>query len=296
VNVGNRHFEHLQGRASWHPKLLLWPLLKQLVADKLLARLGGRLRLAISGGAALSADNARTFIGLGMHILQGYGLSETSPVVGVNRIHDNLPSSIGQKLPNIEVRLGEHNALEVRGPSVMMGYWNNEAASKSMFTADGWLNTGDVASIDAQGHITITGRIKEIIVLSNGEKVPPNDMEAAILADPLFEQVMVVGEGKAYLGLLAVINRERWVAAMHERGLPDEWPESLHSSQTKAYALQRVTQQLHAFPGYARIRRVALLSEPWTTDNGLLTPTLKVKRNKVLELYRKDFDSLYDGY
>jgi long-chain acyl-CoA synthetase len=296
VDVGNRQFEHQQGRASWHPKLLLWPILKKLVADKLIARLGGRMRLAISGGAALSADNARTLIGLGMHILQGYGLSETSPVISVNREHDNLPSSVGLKLPNVEVRLGEHNALEVRGPSVMMGYWNNESATKAMIRTDGWLNTGDVASIDAQGHITITGRIKEIIVLSNGEKMPPNDMEAAILSDPLFEQVMVVGEGKAYLGLLAVVNRERWVEAMHERGLADEWPESLHSPQAKAYALQRVTQQIQAFPGYARIRKVALLAEPWTTDNGLLTPTLKVKRAKVLERFRKDHDSLYDGY
>jgi long-chain acyl-CoA synthetase len=199
-------------------------------------------------------------------------------------------------LPNLEIRLGEHNALEVRGPSVMLGYWNNEEATRAMIGSDGWLNTGDVASIDAGGRITITGRIKEIIVLSNGEKIPPNDMEAAILADPLFEQVLVVGEGKAYLGLLAVVNRERWVSAMRERNLPAEWPESLHSSQTKAYALQRVTQQLHAFPGYARIRKIALLDEHWTADNGMLTPTLKIKRNKVLELHRKDCESLYDGY
>ena len=296
VAVGYRRFEHAQGRASWHPKLLLWPLLKALVADKLTARLGGRLRVAISGGAALSMDNARTFIGLGLPILQGYGLSETSPVISVNRLHDNLPSSVGQPVPNLEVRLGEHNALEVRGPSVMMGYWNNETATSAMISADGWLNTGDVASIDTAGRIAITGRIKEIIVLSNGEKVPPNDMEAAILADPLFEQVMVVGEGKAYLSLLTVVNRERWVAAMHERGLSDEWPESLHASQAKAYALQRVTQQIQSFPGFARIRRVALLSEAWSTDNGLLTPTLKVKRSKVLERHRKDFDALYEGY
>jgi long-chain acyl-CoA synthetase len=296
VNIGNHHFEHVQGRSSWHPKLLMWPLLKKLVADKLISRLGGRLRLAISGGAALAADNARTFIGLGLHILQGYGLSETSPVISVNRLDNNLPSSVGPKLPNLEIRLGEHNALEVRGPSVMMGYWNNEAATKAMITTDGWLNTGDVASIDAQGRITITGRIKEIIVLSNGEKVPPNDMEAAILADPLFEQVMVVGEGKAYLGMLAVVNRERWIDAMHERGLPADWPASLHSSQAKAYALQRVTQQIQAFPGYARIRRIALLSEAWSSDNGMLTPTLKIKRRKVLEHCQKDLAGLYDGY
>ncbi len=296
VDVGHYHFEHRQRRAAWHPKLLLWPLLKRLVADKLTARLGGRLRLAISGGAPLSPDNARTFIGLGLHILQGYGLSETSPVICVNREHDNLPSSVGLKLPNLEVRLGEHDALEVRGPSVMLGYWNNEAATRAMFTADGWLNTGDVAHIDTQGHITITGRIKDIIVLSNGEKVPPSDMEAAILADPLFEQVMVVGEGKAYLGLLTVVNRERWTTAMQERALPHEWPESLHAAQAKAYALQRVTQQLHAFPGYARIRKIALLAEAWTQENGLLTPTLKIKRAKVVEHCRRDHDSLFEGY
>ncbi|MBI4809095.1 MAG: long-chain fatty acid--CoA ligase [Nitrosomonadales bacterium] len=296
IDVGYHRFEHAQGRASWHPKLLLWPVLKTLVADKLTSRLGGRLRVAVSGGAALSMDNARTFIGFGLPILQGYGLSETSPVISVNRLEDNLPSSVGQPVPNLEVRLGEHNALEVRGPSVMTGYWNNKEATRAMITADGWLNTGDVAGIDAQGRIAITGRIKEIIVLSNGEKVPPNDMEAAILADPLFEQLMVVGEGRAYLGLLAVVNRERWVAAMHERGLPADWPESLHSSQAKAYALQRVTQQIQAFPGYARIRRIALLNEAWSTDNGLLTPTLKVKRAKVLERFHKDFDTLYDGY
>ena len=296
INVGNRRFEHAQGRAVWHPKLLLWSVLKPLVADKLTSRLGGRLRLAISGGAALSAGNARTLIGLGLPIIQGYGLSETSPVISVNRVVDNLPSSVGQTLPNLEVRLGEHNALEVRGPSVMLGYWNNEEATRAVIGTDGWLNTGDVASINPRGHITITGRIKEIIVLSNGEKVPPNDMEAAILADHLFEQVMVVGEGCAYLGLLAVVNRERWIDAMRERGLPADWPESLHSSQAKAYALQRVTQQIQSFPGYARIRRIALLSEPWSSDNGLLTPTLKVKRAKVLEHHRKDCAGLYDGY
>jgi long-chain acyl-CoA synthetase len=178
----------------------------------------------------------------------------------------------------------------------MLGYWNDETATRAAISPDGWLNTGDVARIDAQGRITITGRIKEIIVLSNGEKVPPSDMEAAILADHLFEQVMVVGEGKAYLGLLAVVNRERWIDAMHERGLPADWPESLHSPQAKAYALQRVTRQIQSFPGYARIRRIALLSDAWSTDNGLLTPTLKIKRARVLAHHRRDYEGLYEGY
>ncbi len=296
VEVGYSRFEHAQGRAPWHWKHLLWPVLKRLVADKLAARLGGRLRLSVSGGAALSADNARTFIGLDVNIIQGYGLTETSPVISVNRTENNYPASVGKPLPGVEVRLGEQDALQVRGPNIMLGYWNNEPATRAMFTADGWLNTGDVARIGEYGHITITGRIKEIIVLSNGEKVPPVDLEAAILSDPLFDQVMVVGEGRPYLSLLTVINRERWVEAARERDLPGAWPASLQLPQAKAYVLTRVVKQIKAFPGYARIRRAALLSEPWNMENGLLTPTLKLKRAQVLERYREEYEKLYEGY
>lgn len=293
IDVGYRRFEYAQGRAGWHPKQLLWPLLKVLVADKLTRRLGGNLQMAVAGGAALSFDNARTFIGLGIQIIQGYGLSETSPVVSVCRAADNVPTSVGHPVPGVEVRLGAHDALEVRGHNVMRGYWNNEEATRAVLSDDGWFNTGDVAKIDPDGRITITGRIKEIIVLSNGEKVPPSDMEAAILRDALFEQVMVVGEGKSYLGLLAVVNRERWNAAMHERGLSEGWPDSLLLPQARAYALSRVAQQIKAFPGYARIRRIALLDEHWSSENGMLTPTLKLKRGKVLERHAGELEAMY---
>ncbi|HQR51398.1 MAG TPA: long-chain fatty acid--CoA ligase [Methylophilaceae bacterium] len=296
VEVGYSRFEHAQGRAPWQRRHLLWPLLKHAVAEKLAERLGGRLRLAVSGGAALSAENARTFIGLGITIIQGYGLTEASPVISVNRIEDNHPTTVGNALPGVEVRLGSQDVLEVRGPNVMLGYWNNETATRTMFTTDGWLNTGDVARIDEYGHITITDRIKEIIVLNNGEKVPPTDIEAAILSDPLFEQVMLVGEGKPFLSLLAVVNRERWEEAAHERDLPDIWPGGLQLQQARAFALSRVAHQMKAFPGYARIRRIVLLAELWSLDNGLLTPTLKIKRSKVLERFVHEYENLYEGY
>ena len=296
VHVGYSRFEHAQGRAPWRPIHLLWPLLNQLVAEKILARLGGRLRLSVSGGAALAPNISRTFIGLGLPIIQGYGLTETSPVIGVNRVHDNLPSSIGQALPGVEVRLGSDQTLHARGANIMLGYWNNADATQAVMMEDGWLNTGDTATISATGHITITGRIKEIIVLNNGEKIPPAEMEAAILQDPLFEQVMVVGEGTPYLSLLAVVNHERWTEAAREHALPDTWPICLQSPQAKTYALERVARKVHAFPGYARIRRIALLNEPWTIENDLLTPSMKLKRARVLQRYATEYTRLYESH
>ncbi len=293
VDIGYRSFEHAQGRAPWHPLFLLAPLLQHVAGRKLFQRLGGRLHLAVSGGAALPPDTARIFIGLRLPLLQGYGLTETSPVISVNRIDDNLPDTVGRPIPGVEVRLGENGALQAHGPNLMLGYWNNEAATRAMFTADGWLDTGDVARIDAAGHIRITGRVKEILVLSNGEKVPPADIEAAMLNDPLFDQVMVVGEGQAFLGLLAVVNREKWLEAADGNGLDGDWPACLQSPAARSYALRRAARRMQAFPGYARVRRIALLHEPWTLENDLLTPTLKLKRASVLARYQAEYAELY---
>jgi long-chain acyl-CoA synthetase len=295
VDVGYSRFEYHQGRTSWHPRLLLWPVLKRLVADKLAQRLGDNVRLAVSGGAPLPPETARIFIGLGITILQGYGLTETSPVISVNRPEDNVPASVGTPLEGVETRVASTGALQVRGPTVMLGYWNNPEATRAMIDEKGWLDTGDVVRIDAAGHIFITGRIKEILVLSNGEKVPPAEIEAAIGVDPLFEQVMVVGEGHAHLAALAVINQEQWQLAMQEKGMSPAWPEGLGDAAAESLVLERIAQQMRAFPGYARIRRVALLSEPWTTENGLLTPTLKLKRPVILERYREQYQKLYSA-
>ena len=296
VDTGWQRFEYEQGRAAWHPRLLLWPLLNVLVARKVMARLGGRVRVTVSGGAALPAEVARVFIALGLPIVQGYGMTETSPVVCVNWLQANVPSSVGLPLPGIEVRLGEHNALLVRGPCNMQGYWNNPQATAAMISPDGWLNTGDTAHISASGHITITGRLKEIIVMSNGEKVPPADMEQAILRDRLFEQVMIDGEGQPYLVALLVVNAENWKRLAQEVGVRPDMPESLHDTRVEQRILQRIAAQLAQFPGYARVRRALLLTEAWSIENGLLTPTLKVKRAQVVTRYAEAIEQLYQGH
>ena len=279
-HVGWSHFEWRQGRASWQPAFLAWPLLRALVAAKLLERMGGRLRLCISGGAALNPQIAHTFIGLGLPICQGYGLTEASPVVSVNHLDRNDPASIGLPLPGIEIRFGENEALLVRGPNVMLGYWKNPEATAKVKSADGWLDTGDQARMKG-GFLYITGRIKEIIVLGNGEKVPPVDMELAIQLDPLFEQVMIVGEGKPYLAALVVLDAEesKRAGALSDKAV-----------------VNRIAARIKDFPGYAQVRRAAIVDEKWTVDNGLLTPTLKLRRGQILERYKSSVDELYRGH
>jgi long-chain acyl-CoA synthetase len=294
IRAGWRRFEREQGRVGWHPLLLLWPVLRRLVADQVLGRLGGRLRIAVSGGAALPKEVARAFIGLGIPIVQGYGLTETSPVVSVNRLSGNDPESVGPPLRGIEVRIGEADELLVRGPCNMIGYWNNHASTARVLDADGWLHTGDQARMGSQGHLYITGRIKDILVLSNGEKVAPADMEMAIALDPLFDQALVVGEGRSFLSALLVLNADLWNGLAREYGLHPERIESLSDPRLLKDMLKRVREALREFPGYAKIRRVTLLLEPWGVENGLLTPTLKVKRSEVLHRYRDEVEKMYD--
>lgn len=295
VQVGWRRFLHSQKRSGWSPGLLLWPLLARLVAGKIQDKLGGRLRVAVSGGAPLSPDIARVFLGLGVPIVQGYGLTETSPIVSGNPIDNNIPSSIGVALPGVEVRIAEHDELLTRSPSVMIGYWNSPEATREAIDAEGWLHTGDQARREGD-HLFITGRLKEIIVLANGEKVPPADMEMAIALDDLFEQVMVIGEGKPYLAALVVLNGDKYRGLAEQLSLDPNDSETLHGKTLEQALVERIGQQLHSFPGYAQLYRVAVLDHPWSVENGMLTPTLKLRRSKILEAHQAETRSLYAGH
>lgn len=295
IAVGWRQFNYQQGRAYWHPFCLLAPLLQQFVGQRVLAQLGGRLRVVVCGGAPLVFDVSRELLALGLPLIQGYGLTEASPVISGNSLHNNDPKSVGTPLPDVEVRIGEHNELLVRSPGVMLGYWDNSKATALAIDQEGWLHTGDQARIE-QGRIYITGRIKEIIVLANGEKVPPGEMEAAIGADPLFDQVMVIGEGKPYLSALLVLNPEHWTKLAHQLELNPHHKESLKQPAVIEEVLRRIEQRTHQFPGYAHIRQAALTLEHWTVENGLATATLKARRKQVVQHYRTQISALYEGH
>ncbi|MES9840720.1 MAG: long-chain fatty acid--CoA ligase [Candidatus Thiodiazotropha endolucinida] len=287
VETGWTHFEFQQGRSSWSPKLWLWPLLEKIVARKIQDKLGGRLRIAVSGGAPLSPDIAKVFIGLGVPILQGYGLTETSPIISANTHENNFPASVGRPFPGIEVKINEHEELLCRAPNVMMGYWNNRNATSEVIDADGWFHTGDKAKIE-DDYIFITGRLKEIIVMANGEKVPPADMEMCIAMDSLFDQILVLGESKPYLSAIVVLNPEHaQILGLNPGNISEQQMQEL---------LARINNHLDNFPGYAKIIRVTVLGEPWSVENGLITPTLKLKRKNILERYAKEYDEMYIGH
>ncbi len=294
VAVGWQCFENQQGRSKWHFRQCFWPIFKTLVAGKVTQQFGGRLRFVVSGGARLSPNIAKVFIGLGIKILQGYGLTESSPVLTANTVSRNKPCSIGLPIRGAELRLGDNDELQAKGRYIMMGYWNNPQATAKVIDSEGWLMTGDIADISEQGFISIIGRIKEIIVLTNGEKVPPADMESAIIDDPLFEQAMVIGEGKAYLTALIVLSPEVWPEVALSLGVDRSDKMALASEKVKQFVLDKIADQLTEFPGYAFIRQVTLFTDVWGVGDGAITPTLKLKRSVLMGRFKTEIELMYN--
>ncbi len=293
ASLGWEMSEWRHGRGSapgFVARTMLWPLLERFVARKVLAVFGGRVRVAMSGGAALPSKVAQFFAGLGLPLIEGYGLTEAGPVVTSTAIENSLPGSAGQPLEGLEVRLGEQSELLVRSPSVMQGYWQDQQATARAVSPDGWLRTGDIAEIE-NGSVFITGRLKEIIVLSTGEHVPPNAVEAAILNDPLFEQVCVLGDRRASAIAILVVNREGWSQFARDLAID---PADLDASVASDAILARISAQTRSLPPVWQVRAVLPTIAPWTIEDGSLTPTLKVKRRVIEARFKEQIDALYD--
>jgi long-chain acyl-CoA synthetase len=273
---------------------LLWPLLDRLVARTLRAQFGGRVRVAVSGGAPLSHAVARCFLGLGLPLLQGYGMTETSPVVAANGVDDNDPATVGRALPGVEVRLGDKRELQVRGPSVMKGYWKRPEDTARVLAPDGWLSSGDQADI-TDGRVRIMGRIKEILVTSTGEKVPPGDLELAIAVDPLFAQVLVVGDNQPFIACVVVLNPAEWRRLAGTLAVEPDDAASLKLPAVQQAVLGRMAVQTANFARYAMPRAALLTLEPWTVENALMTPTLKLKRKNLMTRFSQEISALYEG-
>lgn len=301
VEVGWRRFCKRFGMpvektsTSWLDPVI-WPVLDRLVSRTLLDQFGGQVQIAISGGAALSSKIAKVFCGLGLVITQGYGMTESSPIIAGNSTSYNHPHTVGKPLPGTQVRLGADNEIQVKSDSIMKGYWNRPQDTKDAFTEDGWFKTGDVGEFDDEGYLRIVGRIKEIIVTSTGEKVPPADLEQAIEIDPLFEQSYVIGENRPFISTIIVLNKEEWKKLATTLNLDPNDPESLHATVTRNAVLKRIKAAAKDFPQYALPRNAWLTLDPWTIDNELLTPTLKLKRKALAQKYAPQIQTLYAGH
>lgn len=263
------------------------------VSQLLLSQFGGKLRIAISGGAALNMEVAKLFCGLGLPIIQGYGMTETSPIIAGNSLEENHPDTVGRPFRGVEVRLGEGDEIQVRGPSVTKSYWKRPDAVEAAFTEDGWFRTGDVGEFTPEGLLRIKGRIKEIIVTSTGEKIAPVDVEFAMQSDRLFEQALVIGEKRPFVAALVVVNDAEWHDLCAGLQLDPEDPATLVSRDAQRAVIRRIRAATKTFPQYGVPRAVGILRTPWTVENELLTSTMKLKRRTICERFSTLIDQMY---
>jgi len=294
--LGMQKFElEQQGDSLSTGKALIFSLLDKVVNAKLREKMGGSIRVFISGGAALHPDIARFLLSAGINVLPGYGLTETSPVLSVNRFGAIKPETVGLALPGVEIRVAEDGELLVKGPMVMQGYWQRQEESAAMFDTDGWLFTGDIVEVDEDGYIRIVDRKKEIMVLSNGENVAPAVIEQHLTQSPAILQAMVVADNRPDVVALIVPDvdglRRLWQQTMNEE-LPDHWREN---DRVYSWMLIQMRSEEHDLSSFMQVKRFAFVEEEWTQDAGLLTPTLKLKRRKICEHYGDLIRDLYPG-
>jgi long-chain acyl-CoA synthetase len=278
------------------------PLLKlqqavatRLVFSKWREATGGRIRLFCSGGAALPEELGLIFYGAGLPIVQGYGLTETSPVICVNGPDDNRIGTVGLPIRHVEVRIAADGEIESRGPNIMRGYYNKPEATREVFTDDGWFKTGDIGALDAEGLLRITDRKKELFKTSGGKYVAPQPVEQLIKQSRFVSQVVLVGNGRKFPAALIVPDWEQLRSYAQHKGLDCKTPADFCRHPRIIDLLQRQVDSVTAdLARFERVKRVALLERELTIDGGELTPTLKVKRRVIDEKYKDVIDRMYE--
>lgn len=269
-------------------------LADRLVFSKLRSRLGGRLRFCVSGSAPLSSELGEFFYAAGIFILEGYGLTETSPVITVNRPDRFRFGTVGLPIPGVEVVIAPDGEILTRGPHIMRGYFNNPKATAEVIDPEGWFHTGDIGTIDSEGFLTITDRKKDLIKTSGGKMVAPQNIEAALKRDPLIADCVVIGDKRKYLTALIVPNMEKLQAFARERLLGEQDLKTLvELAQIKALIWEGVERVNRKLAPFEQLKKITLLSEPFTAAKGELTPTLKVKRRVVAERFAAQIEAMY---
>ncbi|NLA05794.1 MAG: long-chain fatty acid--CoA ligase [Firmicutes bacterium] len=254
----------------------------------------GRLRFCTTGGAAINPDLIVFFGGLGINIYQGYGLTETSPIINANTPENNRIGTVGKPLPGVEVKVEQDGEVLVRGPQVMRGYWQNPGANEESFTADQFFRTGDIGFIDEEGYLTITDRKKELLKTSGGKYVAPQPIENAFNTDPYIEQVVVVGENKKHISALVVPEFEALETWAGEEGIEyGNHSELVANPRVKELIEGSISRVNEGLARFEQIKRHHIVDRPFTEETGELTPSLKVKRRVVQKKYKEQIDAMY---
>jgi long-chain acyl-CoA synthetase len=267
----------------------------RLVYGKLRAALGGKARWAISGGAALSPRLGHFFRGVGVTVLEGYGLTETSPAAAVNQPDRQKIGTVGRPLPGVAARIADDDEIQFKGKIVFSGYWNNEQATAETFTADGWFRTGDLGELDDEGFLKITGRKKEIIVTAGGKNVAPTVLEDRLRGHALISQCMVVGEGRPFIGVLITLDTEALGPWLEHHGKPKDTPftDIQNDSDLLAEIQAAVDDANKAVSRAESIRKFRILDSDFTQEAGHLSAKLSLKRSVVAKEFAADIDAIY---
>jgi long-chain acyl-CoA synthetase len=270
-------------------------LFDRLVYGKLRAALGGRTKAAISGGAPLGARLTHFFRGVGLFVCEGYGLTETAPAVAVNPYPNAKAGTVGPPLPGTTIRIAEDGEIEIKGRQVFRGYWNNDAASADVFTADGFFKTGDLGRLDDDGYLSITGRKKEILVTAGGKNVAPAVLEDRLNAHPLISQTMVVGDQQPFIAALITLDAEALPAWLKAQGRDEATPlDRLAADPAVLHEVESAVAKANEAVSKAEsIRKFTVLPVEWSIEAGQITPSLKIKRNVIAEQFVGEIDKLY---
>ena len=274
---------------------LKYKIADKLIFSKLRVALGmDRIKAAISGGGPLSVSDAEFFLGMGVKIIEGFGLTETTPITNANRPKLIKPGTVGSPLKDTIVKIGDFGEILVKGPQVMKGYYKNEQATKEVFTDDGFFRTGDIGEIDEDDYLKITGRMKDIIVTSGGKNISPQNIENTLLASPFIEQTAIIGDNRKYLSALIVpdfATLEKWAG---EQGISFEnRSELIENPEVAKLYEQEIETLMKDYARVEQIRKFRLLEREWSQDTGEMTPTMKLKRSIVQEKYRNEIEAMY---